>query len=146
MKRILRKSVVTSLSIVTIGMLSFGAFANEADVQYRKATMSALGGHVRALGAVVQGKVSHDEDLILHARAIGDLGKIVPHIFPKGSEGDGTKAKSAIWENPDEFQKAVDGFVSASGKIGSAADKSAVAAALGELANSCKTCHSTFKD
>ena len=148
MRLSIRGILLGAAAFAVLSSATMVASADEGDVAYRKATMSAVGAHMKSMGAIVKGKVAHKDDIKAHARAMNDLSGIAAHIFPKGSGMGETKAKSAIWENPGDFKKALAAFQKASANMVMAADSGdskAIGGALGGLGKSCKGCHSGFK-
>ena len=150
------------LTSLTLGCLAIAVVvgsvpASAADepsnlVKYRKATMTAIGGHMGALGAMAKGEVSFTDEAVLHARAINDLSQNLLRLFPEGSgyEADKkTNALPAIWERREDFEKAVKSLQDESAKMVTVAE-SGDAAALGQQVgalgrNGCSNCHDTFR-
>ncbi len=79
-----------------------------------------------------------------------DAAKIM-EFFPVGTSiesGADTEALPIIWEQPEEFASAHDRLVAAADGLVAAAqtgDPAAMGPAIGELGNSCKNCHDTFR-
>ena len=121
-------------------------------VKYRKATMTAIGGHMGALGAMAKGEVSFTDEAVLHARAINEMSQNLLRLFPEGSgyEADKkTNALPAIWERWADFEKAVTLLQDESAKLLAVAE-SGDAAALGQQVgavgrDACSNCHDTFR-
>jgi cytochrome c556 len=135
------------LAAAAASLPAFGAGPAPA-VKYRQAVMSAQGGHMSALAGLVNGDVDHKTHLVPHADAIGNTAKMVPSLFPAGSDKGETNALPAIWEKPAEFQKAVKALETAAPKLGAAAksgDAAALKAAFGEVGKACKGCHDNFR-
>ncbi len=129
-------------------ILSNPALADaEKDIDYRKATFSIVGGHMKSMGTILKGRM-HQGDLKFHANGIRAMSAIVPKVFPEGS-GDGkTAALPAIWEEPAEFKTALDNFVAAANGMADAADSgemTAIGPAIQKLGGTCKGCHDNFK-
>jgi cytochrome c556 len=86
-----------------------------------------------------------------NARTIGDLGRRIPHWFPKGSgpeAGVKTGALPVIWEKPADFRRAAANLVRAAKDAQAAAasgDLARTKAAAGGLGQACKGCHDTFR-
>ena len=135
--------------VMVAGLLaSQAAFADaEADINYRTAVMTSVGGHMKAIGTILRGGV-HGEDLGFHAHALADLTKIVPEIFPAGSGEGKTEALPAIWQKPDDFKLAVHKFVDAANGLAEAVDsgdKAQIGPAASALGKACKNCHDNFR-
>lgn len=138
--------------------LAFGALpASAADepsnlIKYRKAVMTAIGGHMASLSAVAKGEVSFTDEAVSHARAINDMSQNLLRLFPVGSgyEADSkTDVLPAVWEQWADFQNAVKLFQDESAKMVAAAESGDAAAfgqqigALGR--NGCSNCHDTYR-
>ncbi len=139
-----------SIAITFIALiLSNAALADaEKEIDYRKATMMVVGGHMKSMGTILKGRV-HQSDLKLHADGMRAISTIVPSLFPEGS-GDGkTATLPAVWEKPAEFKMAMDKFVAAANGMAEAVDSgemSAIGPAIQKLGGSCKGCHDDFKE
>ncbi len=122
----------------------------EGIIKHRQAVMSAVGGHMGAMAAILKGKVKFTGDLKTHARAMADLAKIAARVFPEGSDFGETRALPKIWDKPKEFKKVLDAFGAESAKLAKIADGGDVKAfgdqfkALGK--NACATCHKAFRE
>jgi cytochrome c556 len=69
-------------------------------------------------------------------------------LFPADSASGDTKALSAIWDNPDGFESALNAAIAASADILAAAeagDTDAYTSALRTLGQACGSCHSTYR-
>jgi cytochrome c556 len=93
-----------------------------------------------------------DLDLIAANAAIISANlKNVPDHFPADTgidDGYDTEALATIWEKPEEFATAAKDAIAAGEAFLAAAnsrDLDAIKAGVGELGNSCKTCHDTFR-
>lgn len=126
--------------------------AGEDDITYRKATMKAVGGHMKAIATILKKGVGDIKDVAIHANAMAGLAKISATSFPEGSGPmDGkTETKMDVWEKPEEFKKVTMAFIVEANKlaaIGGSGDKAAIGAQLGALGkNGCKACHDGFRE
>ena len=93
-----------------------GAAADEAAVKYREAVMEAVGGHTKALGAIVKGEVAHVGDLKAHVAALDALATMSQHIFPTAPESEKSELLPAAWEKPQEFKQALVAYETAAGR------------------------------
>ena len=79
------------------------------------------------------------------------MGKLMPVLFEKGSEGSAPKsrAKSEIWSQPQDFQAKLASYAKATEEFQQVAqsggDKTAVTAAYKEIENACDDCHKAFR-
>ena len=99
-----------------------------------------------AIRAITRGQVRR-ENLQLHADDLAGLARIVPDIFPEGSDVGGSEALPAIWEKPDEFKTATDDLIEAAQAFKTAvASDEDVDGALRRLGQACKNCHDNFRE
>jgi cytochrome c556 len=122
--------------------------APEAAVKYRQATMGVIGGHMRALGAIAKGDVSHDDELAAHTQGIASMANFVKEVFKENATSNKSKAKPEIWTKPAEFSAKADDFKKAAdslAQIVSTGDKAAIAKQVGALGKTCKGCHDAFE-
>ena len=77
------------------------------------------------------------------------MGKLLPSLFQKGSEGVGkSRAKPEIWSEPEKFQTNLARYAKATENFQQAAqagDKASVTAAFAEINNACDDCHKAFR-
>lgn len=117
-----------------------------AEYKYREGVMEAIEGHMGAITAIVRTKV-HQQDLALHTKSLAELAKLVPSIFPEGSKVGKTEALPEIWQDPDAFKIAVDGFIEAAAALHQVVeDDTDVRSAFRNVAQSCKNCHDDFRE
>ena len=133
-------------SFIGVG-LAQNARADSHEIKFRQSIMKAVGGTMGGLAAVLkkQADASHAVPL---AHTMYELSKVVPHVFPTGSDFGETAALLVIWEKPADFVKAVTAFQAAAlnlSKVSHDGDMSTFASAFGELGKSCKGCHETFR-
>ena len=138
----------TVLAALLVTVTLAPAKADEGDITYRKAIMTSIGGHMKAMVTILKGQVPHKDDMAGHAHAMAELAKIAGHIFPEGSDFGETEAKAEIWSRPDDFKQAVMNFQTAAANLAQVAkggDMKAVGGAIGGLGKTCKGCHDNFR-
>jgi len=121
--------------------------AEEGAQAYRHHVMEAIGGHGQAIGDIMKGDVPHMEHLAMHVNAMADLAKITYTLFPEGSEGG--EALPVIWEEPEEFSKAVERFATAAEALRKAVNDGAqgeIGGAVREMFMACKGCHDDYRE
>ena len=139
------KTIATLMSLALLAAAAPAAANPEAD--YRHHVMEAVGGHMQSMAVILRRQV-HLEDFAAHAESMAALASVVPGVFPEGSLTADSKALPAIWENPEDFQQAVDRFVAAAKALAAAApsgEMSQIGPAMGALGDSCKGCHDSYK-
>jgi cytochrome c556 len=117
-------------------------------IKYRQNTMKAIGGHMGAIAAIVQGKAGQPEHLLIHAKALDALSTTVKDLFPEESAHGETDAKQEIWDKHDDFVQAVQKLETAAPPFAQAVesgDQAKIGAALKELGGACKNCHDNFR-
>ena len=141
-------ALVLTAIMVVIALPSSAEMDSEEVIKYRQNVMKSMGGHMGAMASIVRGKVDYKEQLVHHAKAVSDIAGMVPHLFPDESDFGETRAKAAVWDKRDEFDK----------KTRSLADNSAAflkvvrsgkadyGPQFKKLAESCKSCHKTFRE
>ena len=75
-------------------------------------------------------------------------GQAMARYFPEGSNQAPSQALDAIWEQPDDFAKAIDLNIKAAQRLQDIAydeDSSQLPQAMRDLSASCKACHQSFR-
>lgn len=131
--------------------VSFAHADDAGAIAYRKAVMSSVGGHLKAIVTILKGQGGAQSHLVGHAKSLATLAVISQDAFPKGSgpEAGKTEASPRIWEKPVDFQKATDTFVQETARLAAIAtsgDMKAFGKQLGVVGKmGCKACHSGFR-
>lgn len=125
-------------------------------IKYREAIMSANAGHLSALAGMAKGEVSFTDEAAFHAQALNEQNQNLARLFPEGSgRGDteeDSRALPAIWENPDEFQQAIERFqeeTAALAELTSGGDfeQAAFAQQVAQVGREgCGGCHDDFRE
>ncbi len=139
-----------SAALCVAAVLATGAAVadDEGAIKHRQAIMKAVGGHMSAMAAILQGRVPFKEDLKGHAHAQAELAKIAEKVFPLGSDFGETGAKPEIWAKPEEFKQAVTAFQAETEALVKAAeggDMGAFGAQFRKVGGTCKGCHDSFR-
>ena len=153
----MRKGVSVALLgcfLIGGGVASAPAFADaDDDIRYRKLQMSTMGGSLRAIMAIAQGKLDNGGDfaaLVNQAAAAAALHESAFSANTDGAGSEETTAKSSIWENWDDFSgrltKLETGMNAAASVVnegGSAED--VVAVLKDQVFVNCKSCHDEYR-
>jgi cytochrome c556 len=124
---------------------------NEDMVALRQALMRVNSSYEGMLEAEAKGTLSVPANQL---KQIGEgwlrMGKLMPTLFPAGSEGVGkSRAKPEIWNNPEDFRAKLASYAKATEKFQQVAqnggDQPAVTAAFVEINNACDDCHKAFR-
>ena len=100
---------LAALALAAICLTSSPAHADGASaIKYRQAVMASIGGHMRAMVAILRDPA----DLTLHAEGMAALAGLGDRLFPagSGSAAGKTAALPRIWTEPDVFRAATDLF------------------------------------
>ena len=87
------------------------------------------------------------ENTLTHARAMSDLAGILPDVFPKGSDVMKSETLPAVWEEPEKFKEATDGFIALTAEFLQAVEKDGdIPGTFRNLQKSCKGCHDKYRE
>jgi cytochrome c556 len=135
-------------------LLSLPALADEPAaatdvIKYRQSVMKALGGHMRALGSLANKKVAFPRHADVHARAVVDLARAIPDVFPAGTgpKAGPTEALEEVWKEPKKFAAALQDLQDKADAVAKAAagDQAGLKGAVDNLGDTCGSCHKVFK-
>ena len=147
---------ISILTVATVLVLGLGAQALAVDepenvIKYRQSVMKAIGGHTGAIVAVVKGEVGYVGHVAAHARAIHEMSKLLPDLFPKGTGQDNypeTRALPELWNDLAKFEASAKDLQVQSAKLAAVAeggDLAAIGAQLENLGKACGSCHKPFR-
>jgi cytochrome c556 len=147
----LKKSAVLTIFLASTLSASIAAVADTAPEDakaYRTSVMTTLRGHIGAASMYVRELVDDNGFLQAHAEGLANGARELKHIFPAGSDVDNSEALPAIWEEPEEFQKAISNAEKATAAFReavSSGDKAAIAGAFRDVGAACRGCHDRFR-
>ncbi len=148
MKQIMRALGATLLA-AGIGLaLASSASAGKSAAEQRKVAMKALGGHMKAIGAVAKGKAAFSAAIPVHAQAVNEIAQFMGLLFPAGSGGMETRAKPEIWSDAAGFAGKLETLAAATPALVAAAktgNAGAIGAALGKVGKNCGGCYKPFR-
>jgi cytochrome c556 len=134
-----------SVTAVTAHSMSTG----NADADKRIGLMKELGSNMKAIADVAKGEAAYSPALNDNAKRINEIAKMMPDLFPAGSDTDKDRAKPEIWSNGAEFSAAAMDFEKASAALVAAVstgDQGKIGAALGGTGKTCGGCHKPFRE
>ena len=143
----MRKTVLLLTLAPLLAASAAHAAKDEDLVKYRHYLMESIGGHMNNIVAIVKGEVPYRDNLALHA---DQLAALAPHTLPAfetEAMSDKSEALPAIWQNWADFEERSLTFEKASREFADAVASGKMARigpALGELGDSCKSCHDDF--
>jgi len=149
------RAITKIMIFVLFAVLAFGAayaqFAKpEEAIKYRKSVMFLIVQHFKSMGSVVQGKAAYDKDAF---SANADILKMLATLpwdamkAPGTDKGD-TTLSSAVFDNPAQFKKTAESFETDTAMLADTAkggELNAIKAQFGKVAQSCKSCHTSFR-
>ena len=133
-------------TIVSIPVLAEPTAEDALD--YRKAVMTALRGHIGASSMIARGLVDDEGHLVGHAEGLASGAKELHRVFPEGSNVGESEALPAIWQQPDAFAAAIAKAEEATAAFVAAAksgDREAIGAAFRNVGMSCRGCHDNYR-
>jgi cytochrome c556 len=143
------KGAIAALAITAV--VSIPALADttpEDALDYRKAVMTALRGHIGAASMIARGLVDNDGHLVSHARGLAAGAREMERIFQEGSNVGESEALPLIWEEPEAFSAAISKMQEATAAFVTAAesgDSEAIGAAFRNVGMSCRGCHDNYR-
>ncbi len=146
-----RNYIAAIAALTATAALSFQALADttaEDALDYRKAVMTALRGHIGASSMIARGLVENDGHLVGHARGLAAGAAELSRIFPEGSNVGESEALPAIWEDAEGFAEAVANMQTAADAFVEAAesgDAEAIGAAFRNVGMGCRGCHDNYR-
>ena len=150
MQKILLVTVLLAGSGVLIGAASAQFSRPEDAIKYRKSVMVIIAQHFGRLGAMVKGAQPYDQDTFTNNAAIVEAMSKLPWeaFLVAGSDRGDTTMNSSALSDSDQFKKIAGSFEQETGRLVSAAkdgDADAAKRQFGNVAKSCKECHSKFR-
>ncbi|MBA2963138.1 MULTISPECIES: c-type cytochrome [Ramlibacter] len=127
-------------------------FAKPEDaVKYRQSVMFVMSQHVARIGAMVNGKAPYDAKVAAdNAALVAEFAKLPWPGFVAGTDKIGnTKAKPEIWTDQAKFKETNEKLVAETEKLSAAAKTNNLdnlKAAFSSTADTCKSCHDTFRN
>ena len=146
-----RKAVGAISALVTMSLLAISAFADstpEDALDYRKAIMMSLRGHIAASSMIARGLIENDGYLVAHAEGLASGAKELHRVFQEGSNVGESEALPAIWEDKEAFAEAIAKVEEATAAFVEAADfgdQEAISATFRAVGGSCRGCHDNFR-
>jgi len=147
----MKKIAIVTAAVIALSATSAVVAGDKSDdaIDARQAAFTLMVANVKPMGAMAKGKMPFDKaQFAMRAANLAALSDMPWEFFAPGSDKGKTKAKSKIWENPDDYKAAADKFKQEVTKLVDATkgdDQKAMFAQFGATAKSCKSCHKEFK-
>jgi cytochrome c556 len=143
------KGALAALAISTIVTIPVLAEPTAEDaLDYRRAVMTALRGHIGASSMIVRGLVDNDGYLVGHAQGLASASAELHRVFQEGSNIGDSEALPKIWDDAEAFAAAIAKTEEATTAFVAAAesgDQEAIGAAFRNVGMSCRGCHDDFR-
>lgn len=149
MKRI-AASLVVLISVAGTGAVWAHGGATGI-VKERMDAMTEIGRNVKIVAQMLKGETPYDLQAVAGAgREISaHAGNAMTRLFPEGSLERPTEATAEIWADWAAFSRLAEQLKTSAVSLEQAAERGAareaVAAAFGQVAGTCKTCHESFR-
>lgn len=122
-------------------------------VALRQDTMRRIDARLAELTRIVteeQQPVAMRERLLDHLRAVEDLSRDVPGLFPRGTGAPPSRAQPEVWAQPESFRAAAAEFRSRVDKFAEVARagdavRTRQAYEMLDIAGACRACHAAFR-
>lgn len=139
--------VIAGVTGLTLAATAFAA--SHSPIAQRQAAMKAVGGEMRTLGGMAQGKVAYDDLTAIAAletmrNAVATAG---PLFADSDDMGEETRAKPEIWAADSDFNARLDQLLANLDAAIAAepADAAAYTPLFGAVAGTCKGCHEKYR-
>jgi len=142
----MKKLALAAMLAVGVTGVSMAEVDADAVIKYRKAAFTVAGWNMGTLGGMLKGEIEYSpEEAVAAAKRINEIAKAVGATFIDGTY-EGTKVNPKITDNRAEFDADLAAFIEQSGAMVEASgDKKTMAAQMGKLGGTCKSCHDAFK-
>jgi len=146
------KVLIFGMVLTAMGGLAMAGFAKPEDaIRYRQAVMTVIGEHFGSMAAMVKGQAPYNKDELEHNAAVlrTMAGLAWEAVMVPGSDRGRTTLSALAMKEKDKFMTMAQQFQSAVEKLeqsSKSGDMEAVKAQFGEVAKSCKACHSTYRN
>ena len=124
--------------------------SGKADVKEREHIMKAFKKDFGVIGKMGKGETAYDATAFRAAAESLNTNADKPWaLYTEASAQEKSDAKPEVWSKPEQFKQEVDKFVAAVAALNTAAAAAnsvdAVKAAAGDVGQSCKSCHDSFR-
>jgi len=140
---------IAVISTLAMAMAATAIGGGHSPIEQRQAAMKAVGGQMRTLGGMAQGKVAYDDFAALSALEImRDAAMTARPLFPAGTEtGNETRAMPEIWADGSDFDAIMGQFIASLDTAIAAepADLASYRPLFGAVAGTCKSCHEKYR-
>lgn len=143
------KKFTLKAALITTMLAASASAGGHTGTEQRIIAMKAVGGEMRTLGGMAQGKIAYDDFAALSALEIMRNAAAVaqPLFATPPMEGEETRAMAAIWEDGSEFDAGMTALLAALDTAIAAepADLESFRPLFGAVAGTCKACHEKYR-
>ena len=145
-------SLAAAAVLIALSAPASAQFAKPEDaIHYRQGALTVMGAHFGRLGEMVKGKVPFDAKAAQdNAVIVAEMAKLPWAAFGPGTnKGGNTKAKPAIWTEQAKFKEGSDKLIVDTEKLAAASktgNLDALKTAFLSTADTCKSCHDSFRN
>ncbi len=144
---------IKRISIIATAAIALAASAygaGHSPIAQRQEAMKAIGGQMRTLGGMAQGKVAYDDFAVLSALEImRDAATTARPLFANGDNpgAETTRAKPEIWAADSDFDARLGQLIASLNTAITAepADLASFGPLFGAIAQNCKGCHEKYR-
>lgn len=141
--RLLTKSLTFVAVMAATAVIA--ADATEPAAKARQELMDSIGGGMKTLGGMAEGKVAFDAAAAAAAKeAIVAASVMIGDKFATETSDPASKALPKIWQEFDEFKEHA-GKLNAAATALDVSSLEALQAGLGNVGGACKECHTEYK-
>ena len=148
----MRRGILAAAVALAAGGIASGVFAQakpETLVKQRQAVMTLQGKYFGPLGAMAQGKVPYNAQVVQrNAGFLDNLSRMAWDGFDPSTKGEKSRALPAIYENSAKFKQAtaqLENEVAKLYQVSRGGDEAAVKAQIGAVGKACGSCHDNFR-
>lgn len=150
----MRCKLVSAGLILALGagfaLTAYSQMKPETLVKQRQAAMTLQGKYFGPLGAMAQGKMPFNAELVArNAAYLSVLDKMAWDGFSESTKDVKSRALPAIWSEAGKFKEAQDSFIAAVSQLVEASksgDESKMKGAIGGVGKTCGGCHDEFRE
>ncbi len=143
----IRKTAIITVSAIVLAASAYAAA--HSPISQRKAAMKEIGGQMRSLGGMAQGKTAYDDFAVFSAVEIMLNNAIAarPLFADSMDMGEETRAKPEIWAAGSDFDAQMGQMINALQATLDAdpADLDSFLPLFGAIAATCKSCHEKYR-
>ncbi len=145
----MNKKVTLKTALVCSILAATATAGGHTPTEQRIVAMKAVGGQMRTLGGMAQGKVDYDDFAAISALEIMRNSAAVaqPLFAQPAMDGEETRAMAAIWADGSDFNSRMDSLIAALDAAIAAepVDVATFGPLFGAIAGNCKGCHEKYR-